>query len=358
MFDKSKGFLILLTGVSASGKSYLMNNLKKEGFVESISHTTRKPRLGEVDGEHFYYIEEEDVSSINFIESDRYAGKFYGTSKKEIESKLSNNKYVFAIVNETGVKNLKKIYSENVKKVFISIDEKTMKDRLEKRVADGKINLQEMHTRLREVSNNGEFFEFHDADLVLDGTNPNNMDVLLEYLETFEEDEEIERKFILDSDKYFYSNMLKKKTYIYELEQYYRLAENRVERFRRKHDIFTMENVYKKEIKSQDLGIKRKEVGFKLSKDEYNKAIKNLDLFIKKKRVLKEYNQDGLIHIAEIDTFKDKNMKEILVEFEFFNEKRAKAFKMPSWCSREVTNDENYRNLSIAKKLRKKRLNK
>ena len=337
--DNIYGQLILLTGVSGSGKSFLMRNLKNKGFVESISHTTRKPRLGEINGKHFYFVNKEEFKLIDFIETDEWANNFYGTSRDEIESKLKNNKYVFAIVNEAGCKNLKKIYKDRVKKIFISITRKTMIERLNTRLEQGKITENDISVRLKEAFNNNEFLGFSKADLVLDGTNLNNIDILLKYLNTYNKNEEIERKFIVNEPLYYKELVKCNPICVFQINQYYDILNNEIKRFRSKYNNITKEYTYKKEIKSQNIGLKRIEKGWDLTKEEFLKAINNLDLFIEKYRTIFEFNQDGNIYISEVDNFKDKNFKHIIAEFEFFNEEQANKFKKPIWCEKEVTND-------------------
>ena len=89
--------------------------------------------------------------------------------------------------------------------------------------------------------------------------------------------------------------------------------------------------------------------------DTYKKETEKLNLYLKKERILKEIKQDGLIFVAELDIFRHPKMEELIVEFEFFNEKQAEKFKIPKWCLKEVTNDKEYRNINIAKRLKKYR---
>jgi guanylate kinase len=51
--QNSRGCTLWLTGLSGAGKSTIIQMLSKdfpEDFGFSVSHTTRKPRAGEVDG--------------------------------------------------------------------------------------------------------------------------------------------------------------------------------------------------------------------------------------------------------------------------------------------------------------------
>lgn len=77
---------IVLCGPSGSGKSTLLRKLFQDfpdKFQFSVSHTTRKPRPGEVDGVHYYFTTREEMSEgINngeFIENAEYSNNMYGT---------------------------------------------------------------------------------------------------------------------------------------------------------------------------------------------------------------------------------------------------------------------------------------
>lgn len=84
---------LVLCGPSGSGKSTLLKKMFQEfpdklGF--SVSHTTRKPREGEKDGEHYHFTDretmEKDIKDGKFIEFAEYSGNLYGTSKAAVEA--------------------------------------------------------------------------------------------------------------------------------------------------------------------------------------------------------------------------------------------------------------------------------
>lgn len=63
-----KKFVII--GKSSAGKSTFKDYLISIGYKSSISHTTRKPRLGEVNGVDYHFITDEEFSNINFLEKE------------------------------------------------------------------------------------------------------------------------------------------------------------------------------------------------------------------------------------------------------------------------------------------------
>ncbi len=89
-----KGMLIVIAGPSGVGKGTIKNRLleRNESIVESISTTTRKPRVGEVEGVSYYFKTEKEFDELimdnKFLE---YCGVFerrYGTLRDFVEEKL------------------------------------------------------------------------------------------------------------------------------------------------------------------------------------------------------------------------------------------------------------------------------
>lgn len=83
--------LLILSSPSGAGKTTLTRHLLEQmpDFTFSVSHTTRKPRVGEVDGREYHFVEHdrfcELIAQGAFAEWAEVHGHLYGTSIAEIE---------------------------------------------------------------------------------------------------------------------------------------------------------------------------------------------------------------------------------------------------------------------------------
>lgn len=79
--------MLVLIGPSGSGKSTVEKKLREYGFRPTISHTTRSPRDGEVNGKTYFFVSKEEFLKLDeggyFAESLEYNGNFYAISKEQ-----------------------------------------------------------------------------------------------------------------------------------------------------------------------------------------------------------------------------------------------------------------------------------
>lgn len=91
--DRS-GLLIILSSPSGAGKSTLARRLMEwdPSLRFSVSATTRKPRPGEVEGEHYYFRDREAFNTMveagNMLEHAEVFGNFYGTPREPVEQAM------------------------------------------------------------------------------------------------------------------------------------------------------------------------------------------------------------------------------------------------------------------------------
>lgn len=99
-----RGLLIILSSPSGAGKSTLSRRLLDwdDSLSFSVSATTRAPRPGEADGEHYHFLSEEtfkhDVNNGDMLEHAHVFGNFYGSPRKPVQSAIdAGNDVLFDI---------------------------------------------------------------------------------------------------------------------------------------------------------------------------------------------------------------------------------------------------------------------
>jgi guanylate kinase len=114
----NRGKLIIISAPSGSGKSTLARGLFRdiEDVVFSVSHTTRKPRRNEKEGEDYFFITEPEfrkmIEEEAFLEYAHVYGNYYGTSCLFVESRLVSGKDVLLDIDVQGALKVKDLKPE------------------------------------------------------------------------------------------------------------------------------------------------------------------------------------------------------------------------------------------------------
>ena len=120
----SRGNLFILSAPSGAGKSSLINALLKKhaDMKVSVSHTTRAPRPGENDAEHYHFVSVDEFKALiakdDFFEWAQVFDNYYGTSKQAIEEQLAAGIDVFLDIDWQGARQVREIM-DDVKTIFI-----------------------------------------------------------------------------------------------------------------------------------------------------------------------------------------------------------------------------------------------
>ena len=117
MSSKNDGIVVILSSPSGTGKTTLVNLiLQKKHFINSVSHTTRKPRSNEVNGKHYFFVSGEEFQNLiknnEFLEYAKVFNNLYGTSKKSVLENLKKGNNVIFDIDWQGTKQIK---SQNIK---------------------------------------------------------------------------------------------------------------------------------------------------------------------------------------------------------------------------------------------------
>lgn len=120
---------IIFIGPSGVGKSTIVHALfeKYPGiFAFSVSHTTRKPRVGEVDGKDYHFVTIEDmekrIGAGEFIEYAKVHGNYYGTSRQGVKDVIANGQICVLDIDVQGARQLRMDKTKNFECTTFFID--------------------------------------------------------------------------------------------------------------------------------------------------------------------------------------------------------------------------------------------
>lgn len=147
-----RGLLIILSGPSGAGKSTIHTEVlkKNNNIAYSVSMTTRAPRVGEVEGIDYFFVDEKkfksEIKKGSFLEWAKVHGNYYGTLKDLVEEDLNKGKDVILEIDIQGALKIKELAPDGI---FIFIMPPTMKalrDRLVNRETEEKEKIIERFT--------------------------------------------------------------------------------------------------------------------------------------------------------------------------------------------------------------------
>jgi guanylate kinase len=167
------GKLIVLTGPSGVGKGTLVRSLlNRHGELYlSISVTTREPREGEVEGQHYYFVSharfEEMVEAGELAEWAEFAGNFYGTPYFGLKQGIGEGKWVILEIELEGARQIRNNFPEALRIFILPPSWDELERRLRSRGQDSESAIARRLLRAKaEIAAAGEFdFQVINDDL-------------------------------------------------------------------------------------------------------------------------------------------------------------------------------------------------
>jgi len=148
---------LILVGKAASGKDHLKTKLRNKGFIAGVSHTTRPPRKGEIDGVDYHFIKEDEfrqmIKNNEFVEYMDFNGGLYGQTKDDFAAAD------VMIMSKEGLDLLPDEYRKQCIVIYLDIDRLTRIERLNHR----KDNNDTMARRLQ--ADEDQFRNFNDFEI-------------------------------------------------------------------------------------------------------------------------------------------------------------------------------------------------
>jgi guanylate kinase len=137
--EPQEGQLFVITAPSGTGKNTIIEMVRKDlkGLGYSISHTTRAPRKGEIDGVHYYFVGkkqfEKMIQAQEFVEWAVVYNELYGTSISSVRSAQVSGKDVLLDLDIQGARQIKKRFPDSTSIFIVPPSLQTLRERLEKR---------------------------------------------------------------------------------------------------------------------------------------------------------------------------------------------------------------------------------
>ncbi len=142
------GKLIVISAPSGAGKTTLKDQVLP-GFPKmkySISATTRNPREGEVNGEHYFFKSrsefEEMIQKEELVEYMEVHGNYYGTPKSFIADTLKSGEDVLLDLDVYGKINFDKAFPDNIGILLKTPSMEVLEKRLRSRATDAEETIQ------------------------------------------------------------------------------------------------------------------------------------------------------------------------------------------------------------------------
>lgn len=134
--------LIVVSAPSGAGKTSLCREIRKRvanaGY--SVSHTTRPPRPGELDGYDFHFVTErvfrEMIDRGEFAEWACVHGNLYGTVAKTLEAALDRGEDILLDIDTQGARQLRARYPQGLFVFVVAPSMKELELRLRERKSD------------------------------------------------------------------------------------------------------------------------------------------------------------------------------------------------------------------------------
>ena len=106
------GIVVILSSPSGAGKTTLVKKIaEKNSYNISISHTTRKPRTEEVDGQDYFFVSQDKFKNLvkndEFLEYAKVFENYYGSLKKQVIENLNKGKNVIFDIDWQGTEQIK-----------------------------------------------------------------------------------------------------------------------------------------------------------------------------------------------------------------------------------------------------------
>lgn len=153
-----KGLVIVVVSPSGGGKGTILREVMSvnEKMRFSVSATTRNPREGEIEGEHYYFVSREKFETMiaghEMLEYAEYCGNYYGTPIAPVEKWVNEGHDVILEIEVQGCEQIKNLLPDCVTIFILPPSMEVLEKRLRRRGTESEEVLQgRLKTALSEI---------------------------------------------------------------------------------------------------------------------------------------------------------------------------------------------------------------
>jgi guanylate kinase len=159
------GTLYIVSAPSGAGKTSLVRALLEstaDNLVLSVSHTTRAPRPGEVDGRDYHFVAVETfrhmIEENAFLEHAQVFDHYYGTARAGIDTQLAQGRDVILEIDWQGARQVRRALPQSIGIFILPPSRATLEERLRARGQDDDaVIARRMRDAMSEISHYGEY---------------------------------------------------------------------------------------------------------------------------------------------------------------------------------------------------------
>ena len=160
------GNLFLVSAPSGAGKTSIVNAAlaADSDTTVSVSHTTRPARGGEVNGDNYFFVGDDEFTQMiangEFLEHANVFGKRYGTSKAEVERKRSAGKNVILEIDWQGAQQVREVLPEATSIFILPPSVEELAQRLNTRGEDSAQSIEKRLSEAKLDMSQAKYFDF------------------------------------------------------------------------------------------------------------------------------------------------------------------------------------------------------